>query len=237
MDRKYFMKELEYLLSDISEEERQDALLFYENYFDEAGSENEQKVIQELGDPSRVAAMIKDGLKGQFDEGIHASNAGFCHDDYQRNYEIVQPKTKEKIHESTQKIKRHWNDIDSHDRMIFIILGILIFVPISSIIFGTFGTIFGIGFSAFAGLLALIFGIWVITFLLYLAAGLLFIIGLVQIFTLPGAGLICLGVSFIVGALARIAGIGALWFFKDCIPSVANTIVDGVGKLFHPRGA
>ena len=61
MDRKKFMKELEYLLQDISDEERQEALSFYENYFDEAGKENEQKVIDELGDPSRVAAIIKDG--------------------------------------------------------------------------------------------------------------------------------------------------------------------------------
>ena len=45
MDRARFMQELEKLLADISETERQDALDFYNSYFDDAGAENEQQVI------------------------------------------------------------------------------------------------------------------------------------------------------------------------------------------------
>ena len=41
MDRKEFMKQLELLLSDISEDERREALDYYESYFDEAGEEEE----------------------------------------------------------------------------------------------------------------------------------------------------------------------------------------------------
>ena len=37
MDRARFMQELEKLLADISETERQDALDFYNSYFDDAG--------------------------------------------------------------------------------------------------------------------------------------------------------------------------------------------------------
>ena len=37
MDRAQFMQELEKLLADISETERQDALGFYNSYFDDAG--------------------------------------------------------------------------------------------------------------------------------------------------------------------------------------------------------
>ena len=40
MDRAQFMKQLERLLSDISEAERQEALAYYNSYFDEAGPEN-----------------------------------------------------------------------------------------------------------------------------------------------------------------------------------------------------
>ena len=49
MRREEFMRELEYLLRDIPANEREDALAYYENYFDEAGAENEQQVIKELG--------------------------------------------------------------------------------------------------------------------------------------------------------------------------------------------
>ena len=64
MDRAQFMQELEKLLADISETERQDALDFYNSYFDDAGAENEASVLRELGSPEKVAAIIKADLKG-----------------------------------------------------------------------------------------------------------------------------------------------------------------------------
>ncbi|MFR7395101.1 MAG: DUF1700 domain-containing protein [Blautia wexlerae] len=63
MDRARFMQELE-KLADISETERQDALDFYNSYFDDAGAENEASVLRELGSPEKVAAIIKADLKG-----------------------------------------------------------------------------------------------------------------------------------------------------------------------------
>ena len=39
MNRDRFMKELEMLLSDISAEERAEALQYYNDYFDDAGAE------------------------------------------------------------------------------------------------------------------------------------------------------------------------------------------------------
>ena len=55
MDRMQFMKQLEELLSDISETERMEALDYYNSYFDDAGPEKEADVIRELGSPGKVA--------------------------------------------------------------------------------------------------------------------------------------------------------------------------------------
>ena len=49
MNRKEFMERLEVLLAVIPEEERQEALKFYTDYFEDAGEENEAQVIRELG--------------------------------------------------------------------------------------------------------------------------------------------------------------------------------------------
>lgn len=65
MSRTEFMNELRTLLQDIPEEEREEALQYYSDYFDDAGAENEEQVIRELGSPQKVAATIKDGLGGQ----------------------------------------------------------------------------------------------------------------------------------------------------------------------------
>ena len=62
MNRVQFMEQLKKLLSDISEEERQEALEYYESYFDDAGEDQEAEVIRELGSPGKVAAIIKEQL-------------------------------------------------------------------------------------------------------------------------------------------------------------------------------
>jgi uncharacterized membrane protein len=53
------MAELERQLARIDSREREEALAYYNEYFDEAGPENEARVIEELGSPVRVAAQIK----------------------------------------------------------------------------------------------------------------------------------------------------------------------------------
>ena len=58
MNRQEFLGKLEFLLRNIPENERMDALAYYRDYFDEAGVENEQRVIQELGSPELVAQII-----------------------------------------------------------------------------------------------------------------------------------------------------------------------------------
>jgi len=240
MSRKEFMRELEFLLQDISDEERTEALMFYENYFDEAGLQNEHQVIAELGTPERVAAMIKDGLKGQFEDHIHAGSQGFSNDDYDKNYEMIDVEHQEKKKRGSHlgdSLKRKWDDIDSRDRLILAILFILIFVPVSFSIFGIIGGIFGAGFSVIAAILGVVFGFWIITFVLHFIAIVLIVMGVIHLFTIPAAGLIYMGVGCILIGLGTIFGKIAVWFFRDCIPQLFNAIADGLGKIFHPRGA
>lgn len=60
--RKYaYLARLEELLAALPAEERQDALNYYEEYFDAAGSEQEEKTAEALGDPAEVARKILEG--------------------------------------------------------------------------------------------------------------------------------------------------------------------------------
>ena len=58
MNRNDYMAALRRALSILPEEERASALRYYEEYFDDAGPENEGRVIADLGDPQTVAAQI-----------------------------------------------------------------------------------------------------------------------------------------------------------------------------------
>lgn len=63
MNKETFLLQLERLLYDIPSEERQEALEYYESYFQDAGEENEADVLKELGSPQKIAESIKEGLK------------------------------------------------------------------------------------------------------------------------------------------------------------------------------
>ena len=62
MNRNEFLRRLEVLLSDISKEEREEALQYYRDYFEDAGAEHEADVIRKLGSPEKVAETIKADL-------------------------------------------------------------------------------------------------------------------------------------------------------------------------------
>lgn len=82
MSRWEFMRRLEELLFEISPNEREAALQYYNDYFNDAGMENEQEVIRALGSPEQVAQIVKDGLgdggsQGEFTEnGFSSSREG-----------------------------------------------------------------------------------------------------------------------------------------------------------------
>ncbi|WP_300771481.1 hypothetical protein [uncultured Acetatifactor sp.] len=67
------MKQLESLLTGIAPTEREEAIQYYSDYFDDAGAENEQEVIEALGNPARVAENIKRDL---LDSGYGKKPAG-----------------------------------------------------------------------------------------------------------------------------------------------------------------
>lgn len=64
MTKQEFLQRLRRLLADVTEEEREEALRYYQEYFDEAGPDQEQAVLAELGSPEKVAAIIKANVPG-----------------------------------------------------------------------------------------------------------------------------------------------------------------------------
>lgn len=59
MDKREYLAQLASHLKDLANDEFEDAMHYVEEYFDEAGIDNEQRVIDELGSPAKYAAQIK----------------------------------------------------------------------------------------------------------------------------------------------------------------------------------
>ncbi len=84
------MKNLAELLADMAPAEREEAIQYYNDYFDDAGAENEQSVIASLGTPEQLAKTIKAGL---FDGGSAGefTEKGFSGYEQRSSNEVMDP--------------------------------------------------------------------------------------------------------------------------------------------------
>lgn len=149
MDRAQFMQELEKLLADISETERQDALDFYNSYFDDAGAENEASVLRELGSPKKVAAIIKADLKG---------SAGGCeYGEYtEHGYEDARTKERGQMPERYGEESGTGKRFFRKGNQAVLILAVILLVFISPFVKGAVGGILTIGIGCLMIALAIL---------------------------------------------------------------------------------
>ena len=89
MNRAEFMRRLTELLCDVPPMEREEAIQYYNDYFDDAGAENESGVIASLGTPEELARTIKAGLNdggngGEFTESGFSGYAQVHKDEIMR---------------------------------------------------------------------------------------------------------------------------------------------------------
>lgn len=95
MNRAEFMRRLTELLGDVPPMEREEAIQYYNDYFDDAGAENESGVIASLGTPEELARTIKAGLNdggsgGEFTESGFSGYTQVHKDEVMRTGETSQ---------------------------------------------------------------------------------------------------------------------------------------------------
>lgn len=239
MNRLDFMKELERLLADISESEREEALQYYNDYLNDAGVENEEEVIASLGSPQKVAETIKAGLSGG-DEGAFTENGYQDYEKQMRNAVAVrEPETEQHGQQNTQSttqkpvVKKKM----SSGMLILVILLCILFSPvIFSMGVGLLATVFGILVALIALVASLFIGAAAAAFGLLVSGIVLLGVGIAKLFvsplggvTLLAGGMLCVGVGLLFLALT-------VWLVGKAVPAVIRFIVDIFSRLFHRKG-
>ncbi len=236
MNRTQFMEQLKKLLSDISEAERQEALDYYESYFDEAGPENEAAVIRELGSPGKVAAIIKADLnEGSEDYGEYTENG---YRDTREEKDVKYPgndfRDDENGKKTQSRAERGYREPKRSNARTILLLILLVFL--SPLIIGGAGGILGV---LAAVLLAPFLAVFIAgaCMLGLLVAGIACLAaGIGLCFTYPAAGLLTIG----IGCLMLAGGILILtllvWLALRILPKLLRKITDFCGNLLHrPR--
>lgn len=221
MNRTEFMKKLRTLLSDVEENEREEALEFYEHYFEDAGEENEQEVIASLGSPKKVAQTIKEGLKDV--DGVQGE---FTENGYRGYGETIKEEVGY-LEREGKKEKKSGNG----KLILLLILAIFALPVLGPIIMGIVSVLFGI----LAAAVASVFAVAVVGIALLVAGASVFAVAIGKLFFVPIAGVILLGASLLLIGIGILAMVLGIWIVTKVVPSVIRLIVKCVSKLFKKR--
>ena len=223
MTRTEFMEKLKNLLSDIPEGEKEEALNYYEDYFDDAGVENEEEVVRSLGSPEKVAKTIRDGLNDSSAVQGEFSETGYSDYGEVEKDEVISYGNPEK-QKFFEKIKQKENG----GLILLLILAVFALPILGPVIIGIGTAIFGILAAAVAVLFALV----IVGIALLVAGATVFASAISCLFVTPAVAAMLFGLSMLligIGILITVLGIGVS---TKAVPPVIRGIVNGIRKIF-----
>lgn len=234
MNREEFIRQLERLLINVPESDRLDAIAYYNDYFDDAGAENEQQVILELGSPEKVAEKIKEELditryeerkdylepQQNVDSQTNSQSQSYNHTQGNNSSYTYENYTTGANYHSTEKKKPNWA---------LIILIIVTFPLWIGVVAGLFGALMGV-FGALIGVICALFGS---SFGLVFGGIGIMIGGIVTIAAAPIEGVITLGVGAILTAIGLLIFLLFAWIAFKWLPLLIKAIIGLIKKLFH----
>lgn len=207
MNRIEYMKRLEAALADISPAEKEEALQYYNDYFDDAGVENEEEVMKALGSPEILAQSIK---KEQTD----------VQEDKVETYQNVEADSEKKQKLSGGMIA------------LIVVLGILASPLIIAILGAAFGAVVGVLagiFSAIVALISIFFAFVSVVIACILSA---IAVGAIS----PFGALVFAGLGIMMIGLCIFLLMAIVWMFGCALPWVVKQIIKLCKKIFGKKG-
>ena len=235
MNKEEFLRELARLLQNIPDSERREALQYYEDYFNDAGPENEQKVLEELGTPRKVADTIKDGLLANMDcrETIGGQNTtayqstvgGQGATAYQSTVGGQNTATYQTPPVQKEEGIPAW-------AIVLIVIGCIFCSPV---IIALAAVLFGLIVAVMAVMFALVIGFGVSCAATLFAGLVVTIMGLVHIIVSPFSGMIVTGAGLICFAVGILFMMITVFLCGCAIPAMCRGIAWICGKIFKRK--
>lgn len=244
MNKNEYLDRLSRLLADISYEEHEEALSYYREYIEDAGSENEQRVIEELGTPEHLAQEIREGLASKGEpskrQGEPINAPDVPPKDSTGNYGNASGNTRR--NDADDHHSDHSNGYDAkpkaekdQSKMILLILLLILTSPIwfslaCTIISVLFGCIVGIIAVAVClgagGIICITTGIALIVSGIaeFMSIAVLSVSAIVEGSALIGAGLIVLALGILFMILT-------VWLFGWALPALVRFIRQTISRI------
>lgn len=236
MNRAQFMEQLKKLLADIPVDERDEALDYYESYFDDAGPENEAAVIRELGSPGKVAAIIKADLKESSEEYAQYTERGY--EDTRTAGAAQMPEERRGAQRSSREQRRadraergyHAGKTKNSGKVALILI-LLVFL--SPFLTGAVGGVLGVLVTILLFPFLLVFGAGVIALGLLIGALGMGVWGISLFATSAASAILTLGIACIMLAVGILLAAVLFWAAAKIFPKLLRKFTDFCYDLLH----
>ena len=198
MNRSEFMTQLEKLLKSVPQAEREEALQYYNDYFDDAGVEHEKDVIEALGNPAKVAETIKRDLSGS-DAGKDSTLQNPPTEYREKEGAGKEETSGEKLSFWT-RMKKEFDEMELWLQIILIVVTVLL-APAAV---GTASALVALFVGLVIAWIALIFSLAATTFALLVSMVIMIISGILIIKQAPYGALALAGTGLIIGGCGMI---------------------------------
>ena len=257
MNRAEFMSRLSSLLQDVPLAEREEALQYYNDYFDDAGEGNEESTIASLGSPEEIAKSIKAGLADGGNVGEFTESGFYSYEQRSKNQVMSTEQMQNAGQGGSQNRQRDtYGPQGNAGSDVYgtqpnagaqkpkesmtggkIALIILLAVLLSPVWIGVLSGIFGGSVGLLAGLFGIFIGGLVVGVVLTVVGAALFVIGIAAIFGAPLGGLCLMGGGLIMVALGLVFVWLTVIIVGIAIPALVRGIVSLCNRIFHRGGA
>lgn len=221
MNRDEFMAQIARLLVDMPENERMEAIRYYNDYLDEAGVENEEKAIEELGDPREIAANIKADLQENDFSQKQTVNHPPAEKAERRTQSETQSERKTQTEDGMQMAGNVQTGGNAHKGKWILIL--LLVILASPVLLGVAGGLLGVILGLGGALIGIIFACLSTGVSLILGGIALIVKGIWNLFHLPALGMAGVGGGLICGAVGILLLLLFGWFTFQMIPRIWRT--------------
>ncbi|MEG0614665.1 MAG: DUF1700 domain-containing protein [Oscillospiraceae bacterium] len=206
MNKVEYLAELKAQLSSLPPDERDAAIKYYEEFFEDAGKENEENVIKDLGSAKELASTI-----------ISEQNfAGKSSSDYVPAKIITVTKAEEK---SPSVFK--------------IVSLVLLIIFASPFLLALLAIIFALGISVLAVIFSVIVSFVAVALSLGISGIFCIVTGIMGIFMNPSIGFLAIGAGFVLFGIGLLLTIPIVLMCSKLIPATIRGIVNIFSRIFH----
>ena len=257
MNKELFLQRLRELLAGMPAGEAEEAIRYYQDYFEDAGKENEQRVIEELVSPEQVARTIRESAGFSGNKESQTSGQASPYSGVEFTNPFGGAYTGENANTGTYggAYTGTGTNTDSYDNTytgnyqpagensassqksgshtgwwILAICTCWLWFPI---LIGVLAAAFGILIS----LLAVLFGFGVAALALIFSSIVMVATSFTRLLVSPAAAILLMGAGLLVGALGILFGILSVSFFTDALPAIFRRIRGWRNKDLKKGGA